>query len=96
MDDNFKLPISAYAPGCVPKVEIKERLNNAKLPWVLFALFIIVSFLFCLLLLVGFVWFGVESIILGVIMTGIIGIVLDLGLAFFCVYGWYKQLFGKS
>ena len=23
---NFKLPISAYAPGCVPKVEIKERL----------------------------------------------------------------------
>ena len=22
----FKLPISAYAPGCVPKVEIKERL----------------------------------------------------------------------
>ena len=28
LDDNFKLPISAYAPGCVPKVEIKERLNN--------------------------------------------------------------------
>ena len=26
MDDNFKLPISAYASGCVPKVEIKERL----------------------------------------------------------------------
>ena len=26
LDDNFKLPISAYAPGCVPKVEIKERL----------------------------------------------------------------------
>ena len=23
---NFKLPISAYAPDCVPKVEIKERL----------------------------------------------------------------------
>ena len=28
LDDNFKLPISAYAPGCVPKVEIKERLFN--------------------------------------------------------------------
>ena len=27
LDDNFKLPISAYAPGCVPKVEIKERLS---------------------------------------------------------------------
>ena len=26
LDDNFKLPISAYAPGSVPKVEIKERL----------------------------------------------------------------------
>ena len=26
LDDNFKLPISVYAPGCVPKVEIKERL----------------------------------------------------------------------
>ena len=26
LDDNFKLPISAYAPGFVPKVEIKERL----------------------------------------------------------------------
>ena len=25
---NFKLPISAYAPGCVPKVEFKERLNS--------------------------------------------------------------------
>ena len=25
---NFKLPISAYAPGCVPKVEIKERLSS--------------------------------------------------------------------
>ena len=30
LDDNFKLPISAYAPGCVPKVEIKERLINNK------------------------------------------------------------------
>ena len=30
-DDNFKLPISAYAPGCVPKVENKERLiSNEK------------------------------------------------------------------
>ena len=28
LDDNFKLPISAYAPDCVPKVEIKERLIN--------------------------------------------------------------------
>lgn len=28
LDDNFKLPISAYAPGCVPKVEIKERLSS--------------------------------------------------------------------
>ena len=28
LDDNFKLPISAYAPGCVPKVEIKEQLNK--------------------------------------------------------------------
>ena len=28
LDDNFKLPISAYAPGFVPKVEIKERLSN--------------------------------------------------------------------
>ena len=28
LDDNFKLPISAYAPGCVPKVKIKERLDN--------------------------------------------------------------------
>ena len=28
LDDNFKLPISAYAPGCVPKVEIKEWLAN--------------------------------------------------------------------
>ena len=27
LDDNFKLPISAYAPGFVPKVEIKERLT---------------------------------------------------------------------
>ena len=26
LDDNFKLPISAYAPGYVPRVEIKERL----------------------------------------------------------------------
>ena len=26
LDDNFKLPISAYAPGCVSKVKIKERL----------------------------------------------------------------------
>ena len=26
LDDNFKLPISAYAPSFVPKVEIKERL----------------------------------------------------------------------
>ena len=25
---NFKLPISAYASGCVRKVEIKERLDN--------------------------------------------------------------------
>ena len=24
LDDNFKPPISAYAPGCVPKVEIKD------------------------------------------------------------------------
>ena len=31
LDDNFKLPISAYAPGCVPKVKIKERLTNAGL-----------------------------------------------------------------
>ena len=30
LDDNFKLPISAYAPGCVPKVKIKERLVNDK------------------------------------------------------------------
>ena len=29
LDDNFKLPISAYAPGCLPKVEIKERLNKS-------------------------------------------------------------------
>ena len=28
LDDNFKLPISAYAPDCVPKVEIKERLDR--------------------------------------------------------------------
>ena len=28
LDDNFKLPISAYAPGSVPKVGIKERLTN--------------------------------------------------------------------
>ena len=28
LDDNFKLPISAYAPGCVPKVEIKEQLYS--------------------------------------------------------------------
>ena len=26
LNDNFKLPISAYVPDCVPKVEIKERL----------------------------------------------------------------------
>ena len=26
LDDNFKLPISAYVPGYVPKVKIKERL----------------------------------------------------------------------
>ena len=26
LDDNFILPISAYAPGYVPKVEIKKRL----------------------------------------------------------------------
>ena len=26
LDDNFKLPISAYVLGCVPKIEIKERL----------------------------------------------------------------------
>ena len=25
---NFKLPISAYAPGCVRKVKIKDRLDN--------------------------------------------------------------------
>ena len=30
LDDNFKLPISAYAPGYVPKVKIKERLVNDK------------------------------------------------------------------
>ena len=30
LDDNFKLPISAYAPDCVPKVEIKERLDNIR------------------------------------------------------------------
>ena len=30
LDDNFKLPISAYAPGCVPKVEIKERLDRSE------------------------------------------------------------------
>ena len=30
LDDNFKLPISAYTPSCVPKVEIKERLFMAK------------------------------------------------------------------
>ena len=30
LDDNFKLPISAYAPGCEPKVEFKERLFMAK------------------------------------------------------------------
>ena len=29
-DDNFKLPISAYVPGYVPKVEIKERLINKR------------------------------------------------------------------
>ena len=29
LDDNFKLPISAYAPGCLPKVEIKERLVSS-------------------------------------------------------------------
>ena len=28
LDHNFKLPIPAYAPGCVPKVEIKGRLNR--------------------------------------------------------------------
>ena len=26
LDDNFKLPISAYVPDCVPKIEIKEWL----------------------------------------------------------------------
>ena len=30
LDDNFKLPISAYAPSCVPKIEIKERLFKNK------------------------------------------------------------------
>ena len=30
LDDNFKLPISAYAPGCLPKVEFKERLFKNK------------------------------------------------------------------
>ena len=30
LDDNFKLPISAYAPDCVPKVEIKERLYSER------------------------------------------------------------------
>lgn len=84
------------ASGLLSIVRKLFSLINAKLPWVLFALFIIASFLFCLLLLVGFVWFGVESIILGEILTGTIGIVLGLGLAFFFVYRWYKQLFGKS
>lgn len=84
------------ASGLLSIVRKLFSLINAKLPWVLFALIIIASFLFCLLLLVGFVWFGVDSIIQGEILTGIIGIVLGLGLAFFSVYGWYKQLFGKS
>ena len=33
LDHNFKLPISAYAPGCVPKVEIKGRLFNLNHKW---------------------------------------------------------------
>lgn len=81
------------ASGLLSIVRKTFSLINAKLPLVLFALFIIVSFLFCLLLLVGFVWFGVESIIQGEILTGIIGLVLGVGLAFFSVYGWYKHLF---
>ena len=33
LDHNFKLPIPAYAPGCVPKVEIKGRLFNLNHKW---------------------------------------------------------------
>ena len=41
LDDNFKLPISAYVPGCVPKVEIKERLiKKIKI------MFVIMKFIF--------------------------------------------------
>ena len=41
LDDNFKLPISAYVPGCVPKVKIKERLiKKIKI------MFVIMKFIF--------------------------------------------------
>lgn len=66
---------------------------NAKLPLGLIALAIIGSFLFCCILLVGFVWAGVELITKGDILNGIFGIVLGLGLSVLVVYGWYKQLF---
>ena len=65
---------------------------NAKLPLGLFALFIIGSFLFCCILCVGFIWYGVELITQGDILIGIFVIVLGLGSFVSAVYGLYKEV----
>lgn len=66
---------------------------NAKFPLVLYILAIIGSFLFCCILLIGFVWIGVELIIQGHVFNGILGVILGLGIIILVVYGWYKLLF---
>jgi len=66
---------------------------NAKFPLALYILAIIGSFLFCCILLIGFVWVGVEFIIQGHVFNGILGVILGLGIIILVVYGWYKLLF---
>lgn len=77
------------ASGLLSVVRKTFSLINAKL----FALFIIVSFLFCFLFHVGFVWFGVESIMQGNVFNGIISIILGIGIDSLIAYGRYQQLF---
>lgn len=65
---------------------------NTILPCGLFAFAILCSFLFCIMLMIGVVWFGLESIFKGDVITGITAVILVIGILTLSVYGWYKEI----
>lgn len=65
---------------------------NTKPFWLFPFMIVACSCLLFLLFFVASLCVGVESIIQGDILKGILVIVFDLVLSFFIVYGWYKQL----